>query len=243
MKLTINDKKDSMSFGDYIFETIRENIINWNIKPGTKISEKEISDALGVSRTPVREAFIKLAKEDIVEVIPQKGTFISYIDLDHVEESRFIRKALEVAVVKLAAEKISDQYLEKLKDILDKQKVLVKAKAYEDFYDLDEAFHRQIFLSVNKKRTSDIINLTGTQYKQLRMLSYLEDVNWNKVIVHHEKIYEALKTRDADKAVQYMEEHLDKMVLDLIEIKNRYSHYFKQKAESVKKQLKENKKA
>lgn len=229
MKLAINEKKDNMTFGDFVFETIRENIISWNIKPGTKISEKEISEALGVSRTPVREAFIKLAKEGIVEVIPQKGTFISYIDLDHVEESRFIRKALEVAVVRLAAEEISEQYLGKLKETLEKQKISVKNKDYEIFYELDEAFHRLIFLAVNKERTSDIINLTGTQYKQIRMLSYLEDVNWNKVIIHHENIYEALKAGDAEKAVQYTVEHLDKMVIDLIEIKNSYSHYFKQK--------------
>ena len=229
LKLTINEKKDNMTFGDYVFDTIRENIISWNIKPGTKISEKEISDALGVSRTPVREAFIKLAKEGIVEVIPQKGTFISYIDLDQVEESRFIRKALEIAVIRLAAKEISEAYLEKLKEILDKQKESVKTKAYEVFYDLDEEFHRQIFLSVNKERTSNIIKLTGTQYKQIRMLSYLEDVNWNKVIVHHENIYEALKAGDAEKAVQHTEEHLDKMLIDLIEIKNSYSHYFKQK--------------
>lgn len=229
MKLTINEKKDNMTFGDFVFETIRENIISWNIKPGTKISEKEISEALGVSRTPVREAFIKLAKEGIVEVIPQKGTFISYIDLDHVEESRFIRKALEVAVVRLAANQISNQYLEKLRETLEKQKISVKNKDYEIFYELDEEFHRLIFLAVDKERTSDIINLTGTQYKQIRMLSYLEDVNWNKVIIHHENIYEALKAGDAEKAVQYTVEHLDKMVIDLIEIKNRYSHYFKQK--------------
>ncbi len=94
-------KENNQSVGEYVYNTIKKNIINLNIKPGDRISEKEIADMLNLSRTPVREAFIKLSKEGVVNVLPQRGTYISRIDLKQVEEARFIRASLEKAVMGL----------------------------------------------------------------------------------------------------------------------------------------------
>ena len=91
---------------DYALRTIKENIISLDLAPGSLVSENELSAEMGLSRTPVRESLIELAKVKIVEIIPQKGSVVSRIDYDLVEESRFMRHVLECAVVELDCEQL-----------------------------------------------------------------------------------------------------------------------------------------
>ncbi|MCJ7688520.1 MAG: GntR family transcriptional regulator [Clostridiaceae bacterium] len=128
MNLEIDDPKYGVHLGEYVYQTIKENIVNLNIKPGNRISEKEISNLLNVSRTPVREAFIKLSKEGLLYVLPQRGTYISCIDLEKAEETRFIRESLERSVIKLAAENFPSELMTKLEENLKKQKEYIKEK-------------------------------------------------------------------------------------------------------------------
>src|SRR5689334_11568771 len=100
-----------MSSRDYVYETIKRNILLLTLEPGQMISEKEIAEKLQVSRTPTREAFIMLAEEDLITVYPQKGSFISLIDIDHVEEARFLRENMEVAILKIACETFTEKEL------------------------------------------------------------------------------------------------------------------------------------
>jgi len=85
MKLELFEKDHSESIKCYIYRVLRNNIIDLNLRPGEIISENEIANTLSVSRTPTREAFSKLASEELLEVYPQKGTKVSYIDLKRVE--------------------------------------------------------------------------------------------------------------------------------------------------------------
>ena len=89
---------------DYALRTIKDNIIHLELAPGSMVSENELAAAMGLSRTPVREALIELSKVKIVEIYPQKGSAVALIDYDLVEESRFMRKVLECAVVELDCE-------------------------------------------------------------------------------------------------------------------------------------------
>src|SRR5471030_2430341 len=84
--------KDSTS--RRIYNLLRQEIINLNLAPGLNISEKDISEKFKVSRTPVREAFVRLSKEGLLNIYPQKGSFVSLIDLSSVEEARFMREHL-----------------------------------------------------------------------------------------------------------------------------------------------------
>ena len=136
-------KRRNFSTRDHVYETLKENIIRLNLKPGQSVSEKEISEMLNVSRTPVREAFVKLAQEELLEVYPQRGTFISLIDLDHVEEVRFIRELLERASAKLAAENPQNVDLVSLKENLQRQRFCIDEKNYEKLFELDEELIKQ----------------------------------------------------------------------------------------------------
>jgi len=215
-----------IAVGDYVYLTIKSNIINWNLTPGMRISEKEISEVLQVSRTPVREAFIKLSKEGLLEVVPQRGTYISHIDLDQVEEARFIRKSLESAVIELAIKDFPKEYLAKIEKNLEKQRKSVESKDYVTFFELDEEFHRLIYQGCNKERTWEVVEMVNTQYKRIRMLSLINEINFQKILSQHDDIYEAILENNYEKGKKSAEKHLNKLLIDLEALKEKYPDYF-----------------
>ena len=91
----------------YVYSNLKGKIMNGEIAPGTKLSEQEISEKLGISRTPVREAFLQLAQEYLVGIYPQRGTIVTKIDLQLVEEGRFVREHIEKAIVVEACKKVN----------------------------------------------------------------------------------------------------------------------------------------
>lgn len=128
MNLEILEKKSFDSIKNYTYIVLRNNIIDLNIKPGEIISENEIANILNVSRTPVREAFAKLVSEELLEIFPQKGTQVSYIDLKRAEEARFMRLKFEEAVVQLACEDFPKDYLFELESNINQQEFCIAKK-------------------------------------------------------------------------------------------------------------------
>src|SRR6188474_173705 len=92
-----------------IYAALRREIVTMALKPGQALSEKEIADRFGVSRQPVREAFIKLAEKELVQVMPQRGTYVSKISVRDLANARFVREAVEVAVARSACAIATDR--------------------------------------------------------------------------------------------------------------------------------------
>jgi len=227
MELELVENNNGLSVGEYVYEMLKKNIINLNIKPGERISEKEISTIFEVSRTPVREAFIKLSREGVLYILPQRGTYISLIDLEQVEEARFIRESLETAVLKIATENFPEDAMRELEENLKIEKELIKNKDYGKFLEFDEEFHRIIFKACNKERTWDIIEQVNTQYKRVRLLSFIADENWYKVIEQHEKLLKAIREKDNKNAQKTINVHLKKLLKEQEQLKELFPQYFK----------------
>ncbi|AOT70710.1 GntR family transcriptional regulator [Geosporobacter ferrireducens] len=226
MNLEIDRPKEGVSVGEYVYEIIKKNIINLNMTPGNRVSEKEISERLNVSRTPVREAFIKLSKEGLLYVLPQRGTYISYIDLDAVEEARFVRESLERSVMKIATERFPTELLEILEENLKIQKRLIEEKQFSKFLEFDAAFHKTIFAGCNKARTWSFIEQIDTEYKRVRMLTFIADVNWKAVIEQHGQIIDSIRNKDEEKGQAIITKHLKKLIFEQVELKEKYPQYF-----------------
>lgn len=113
---------------NYVYTTLKKKIIELELKPGFKISEQEIADELNVSRTPVREAFLKLSQEDLLSIYPQRGTIVSEIDLELVEEGRFIRENIESAIVREACNKFGEEELFQLETNITMQTLCLKKR-------------------------------------------------------------------------------------------------------------------
>lgn len=227
MNLEIVRQKDGTTVGDYVYEVIKRNIINLNMAPGNRVSEQEISDLLNVSRTPVREAFIKLSKEGLLYALPQRGTYISYIDLGIVEDARFIRESLEKSVLKIATERFPDEVLDVLEDNINTQKKLIKQKLFFEFLEMDEDFHKTIFSGCNKERTWSFIEQINSEYKRVRMLTFIADIDWKNVIEQHIQIVDSIRNHDEQIGQEIIGNHIQKLIFEQVEIKEKYPEYFK----------------
>lgn len=194
-----------------VYAHLRRLILRLHLQPGEALSEKEISVRLGLSRTPVREAFIKLADEGLVDILPQRGTFVAPIRVAEVDEAQFLRSAVEIAVVRRAAQTRDGKYIALLEDNLRKQTDALKRIDHDAFMDLDEAFHRLLSESVSLPRAWRVIQSVKGQLDRVRFVSLPERGHGNLIRRQHAAILRAVKAGDADRAGREMQGHLDEI--------------------------------
>jgi DNA-binding GntR family transcriptional regulator len=191
-----------------IHDALRDEILAMRRKPGEPLSEKDIATHFGVSRTPVREAILKLVEERLVEIFPQSGTFIARIPVEELGEAMLVRAALEKTTVALAADHHRKADLGALSDILDRQAVAVKAEDREAFHDGDEAFHQAIALAAGYPNIWRLVTSVKYQIDRYRRLTLPAPGRMAKVIAEHRAIYDAIAARDANGATDAMATHL-----------------------------------
>lgn len=209
-----------------IYRALRQAIFVGEMMPGTPLSEKEVSDMFHVSRQPVREAFIKLVEAGVLQVLPQRGTFVKRISPRRVREGRFIREAIETAVARKAAVHITDEQLKLLADNLRDQKVAAKANDTAAFLALDEAFHFTIAQTIDCGAAWETIQDIKAQMDRVRYLSLPDDSPLDHLIRQHAKIFAALRSHDPDAAEQAMRAHLREILVTLGPIAARNPNWF-----------------
>jgi DNA-binding GntR family transcriptional regulator len=212
--------------GKQIFRALREAIFVGQMVPGTPLSEKEVSDLFQVSRQPVREAFIKLVEAGVLQVLPQRGTFVKRISPRQVREGRFIREAIETAVVRKAAVSITDDQLQALADNLREQKLAAKANDTAAFLALDEAFHYAIAQAIDCTAAWETIQDIKAQMDRVRYLSLPDVSPLDLLIRQHAKILAGLRAHDPSAAEDAMRHHLREILVSLGPIAERNPAWF-----------------
>jgi len=212
---------------DIVYAKLREQILNLELPPGTALSEQESALAFKVSRTPVRESFMRLAQEGLVEVLPQRGTFVSLIDTELVEEARFMREQLEAAVVRLACERFPKEALDALDANVREQRESMAQRDDRKLFELDETFHRILFEGCGKRNTWLAIQQMNLHLNRSRLLRLKTAHEWNHLCEQHERIARSVRERNAAEAERTMREHLRLGIADLAELKESLPHYFK----------------
>lgn len=194
---------------DQAYRILRHAIITLRMPPGSVIIEKQITDQLGISRTPVRDAIRQLADERLVNIRPQSGTYVALIDRHQLEEGRLIRRALEIEGIKLAINHVDDAAIEKLRDLLALQERAAARKRHDDFITYDDQFHRTISELSGFSRLWRIVNRSKAQLDRVRYLSSPLPHQEEKAVAQHTAIVEALARRQVDRAVKALTHHLD----------------------------------
>lgn len=210
-----------------IYSLLKEEIIQLHLPPGLSISENEISERFSVSRTPVREAFLRLAQEGLLSIYPQKGTLVSLIDLSLVEEARFLREHLERVIVKLACEEFPQEQLIALEMNLKLQEMYFQNHDYQKLFQADEEFHKLIFKGCNKRRIWEMIREMSSDFNRIRVLRLASNFNWDDIYTQHTNIVNAIKNQDPLMAEEAMKEHLTAVNFDKTELVKNYPNYFK----------------
>ena len=210
---------------DYALRTIKENIISLDLAPGSLVSENELSAEMGLSRTPVRESLIELAKVKIVEIIPQKGSVVSRIDYDLVEESRFMRHVLECAVVELDCELAGPDELNRLEENVKLQNFYLEHGSAESLMEMDNQFHSILFEIAQKKQVYSLIQNISIHFDRVRRMA-LESNKDLKIGEDHAQILNAIRSNDPQQARYLTQIHLSRYKFDAAAIRERYPQYF-----------------
>lgn len=211
---------------DYALRIIKENIIRLELEPGSSISDREIAARLSLSRTPVREALLELAKSKVVDIYPQKGSVVSLIDYELVEEAYFVRNVLEGAVVELACEKAGDMALEELESNMRLQRFYLQERATDKMLELDDEFHRLLFKAAGKVQAYEMTKGMMVHFDRVRNMA-LGTIKDRSLVEDHQKILEAVRHKNPSEARKLMEKHLNRYKVDEEEVRRRYPGYFK----------------
>ncbi|MCE8032725.1 GntR family transcriptional regulator [Billgrantia tianxiuensis] len=218
---------DEGSVRERLYRVLRQSIIRMVLAPGQALSEKELADAFSVSRQPVREAFIRLSEAGLVEVRPQRGTYVVRISQQAVLEARFVREAIEVAVAKEAASLgIAAQTLDELYELLERQRRCIEPNDYDRFFQLDEAFHRALSLGVGHTAAWRVTEEVKAQLDRVRYLSVPDSTPIGKLIDQHSMIVEAIARRDPEAAAKAMSIHQREILHSLPELMRRFPEMF-----------------
>jgi DNA-binding GntR family transcriptional regulator len=209
-----------------IFNILQRDIVLCNILPGTALSEKEVSVRFDVSRQPVREAFIKLAESGLIQVRPQRGSFVNKISISHVNNGCFIRKAIECAVVRRAAELATDSQILQLEQNIHQQKITVIQKKLHDFLKLDDEFHQQISLMADCPLAWSTIENIKANIDRVRFMSLEQTSPLNSLYQQHLDIFSAIQQRECEKAEASMSFHLEEINFSVLTISNKNKDWF-----------------
>jgi DNA-binding GntR family transcriptional regulator len=199
--------------GPQVYRLLRRRIIQAELLPGERLSESEVAKSLSVSRQPVREAFIKLSEEGLVQVLPQRGTFVTRISVAAVMDARFVREAIEADVVRMVAESRAAGAIDELRRQVAQQKG-VPHNDRAAFLRLDELFHRTLAASAGKSYAWNVIEGVKAQMDRVRFLS-VDDMHVTRLIDQHERIVEAIASGDQNGAEQAMRLHLREILNSL----------------------------
>lgn len=226
--MQITEKMSGETAREYAFRIIKNNIVSLELQPGSSISENELSKELGVSRTPIREAIIDLNNALIVEIYPQRRSYISLIDSDLVEESRFLREVLDTAVIELACDVATEADLTKLEENVKLQEFYLENFVPDKIMELDNDFHKTIFTITKKERIYAMKNTMMLHFDRVRTLS-LVSVKDIKIVNDHRLMLEAIKNKDAVSAAALVKKHLSRYRIEEEELREKYPTYFKNK--------------
>ena len=213
---------------DYALRTLKYNIINLELAPGSMMSEQEISQAINLSRTPVREALMELSKSKIVEIMPQRGSCVALIDYDLVEESQFLRLVLERAIIKLACERADELDFSRIDENLKLQIFCMENGLDDRIIELDNEYHKAYFTMCNKAQTYQLMNSMTAHFDRVRVLSVRGGtVKENKTTDDLIAIARAVREKDVAQALALVDTHLSRYKIDAMDLKHKFPEYFK----------------
>ncbi|CAM5769156.1 GntR family transcriptional regulator [Labrys miyagiensis] len=209
---------------DQIYEALKRAIITTRLMPGTSISENRICRHFGVSRTPVRSAVTRLSEEGLIDVYPQQGSFVSPVRLGEVRDSHFVRKNLELALLREAAARWSPAMSAQARIIVDTQRRALSTGNIDLFFEEDENFHQAFAAFAAREGVwSTVLQAKSRLARFVRLFGTPSRLP--VVIDEHLTVLDALDAGRVNEAAQFMEEHLDMIFHILEQLPEEYGPY------------------
>ena len=196
--------------GDYIFDMLKQEILSLELKPGQAISENEICSRFDVSRTPVREALRRLQEQGFVNTIPYSGTYVTLLNLDNIRQMIYMRVAVELMVMRDFMEVATPLLYEEIRHQIRCQELLIQEPGFEpeQFYSMDAQMHALWFCAVGRAKVWDFIQAQQLHYTRFRMLDFVTETDFTRIIREHKQLLEFLENKDEKGLEEALKAHL-----------------------------------
>ena len=194
---------------DYVYEYISKGIQEGTLKPNDKLNEQEISDRLGISRTPIRETLIQLAADGLLESIPHRGFRVKPLSLKEVTELYIIIGNLDSLAANLALYNLSEEDINQMEGLKEEMDEAIKKEEYDRYYKLQIEFHDVYINKCNNKELIRILNQLRMRFIR-QSYSNIDKEELLKVLLEtneqHGVIIDLIKARDSKRLENYIKE-------------------------------------
>jgi DNA-binding GntR family transcriptional regulator len=204
-------KIERKKLSNQVYDILKEMIANHRFKPGARLNVEQITKELGVSRTPVWEAVSRLEQEDLVENIPNRGVFMAVLTPQKALELYAVREVLEGMAARLAAERVDAKSLELMESCLAHQKQVVESGDLNEYSKSDFRFHAIIYELSGNAYLQEMLETIKNKMRPIKLSIHVDPV-LPHLYEQHLKLFEALRTGDAEKAESVFREHNQYMI-------------------------------
>lgn len=208
-----------------IVEHLRRRIVALDLPPGVLLSRADLATGFGVSQTPVRDALMRLEEEGLVLVFPQHKTIVTRVDIGHARHAHFLRRALELEVVRTLAAAGDGKLVRRLRATIVHQRTALAARDYPGFTMYDQAFHQQMFEAADVPGLWEEVRRRSGHLDRLRRLHLPAEGKGDAILRDHARIVGAIAKQDPDAAQERVREHLSGTLLQVDAIRERYPDY------------------
>ena len=224
----MNPQHNNLRTGDETYEDLCQKIEKLEYMPGSKLSENELCKIYGTTRHVVRNALAKLKQQKLVDVFPQRGTFVCLIDMEYIGDILYMREAAEQeAVARIMEMKDVSGTVLRLKAAVKDQKNLVQSTGYNaEFQELDNLFHHILLEAVHKPNVMSLIEEPYIHIRRWRNYEVRSEMRMQEIVKEHEAIINAIEKRDKDIGRKYLHQHLDTVSRYSKPLKEMESQYF-----------------
>lgn len=208
----IQEEKIKLSKPELAYEEIKTRIITENYKPGQVLTEVELSNSLGMSRTPVRTAISKLAKDGYIKLVPDQGIVVATMHIEELMEWYDVREGLEGMAARLFATRKNDMSIARLEECYIQHKEAHPEGDYMRAIELDDDFHMDLaYGSCNQQLTNILATAIAHCKRRASISSNMTDEMDKIMTSQHKQILDAIKEGDPDKAEEYARRHIDQI--------------------------------
>lgn len=212
---------------EQISSSLKMAILDMSLVPGQVISETEVGNLFGASRTPVREAFTWLRDQGLIVTYPSRGNYVSRLSIPKLKGAQFVRESLEVSIAeRLCEDGLSPETIGEIEENLKFQQEFITSEQSSAFHELDDNFHVTLADAVGHSRISEIIQREKAGLDRLRVLSLSNTENLTSLLTDHREIYNAILSRDKVKARRSVRKHLRRVLDTLSVLFNEHRDYF-----------------
>jgi GntR family transcriptional regulator, rspAB operon transcriptional repressor len=219
------DAVRTASVTDLVFGELYSRVVSLELPPGVRLSEADVARQMGVSRQPVRDAFYRLSQLGFLEIRPQRATLVTSISPRSVAEARFLRTALEIETLRVACERFGPEDVAALDELLARQEAAMRAGERAEFHALDDELHRTICDRAGLSFAWDVIQLQKAHMDRVRYLSL--SFASEQAYADHVDLVEAIRDKDAGRAVMTMRTHLGRIERLIDQIRSDHEAFFR----------------